>query len=596
LMRRAEGENLSILCLPKIEKKYFLAYWAYDFTQPKAQILRLALCARIASALARLHSTGAYVLYDIKPENILVAADGSIYLIDTDNAQIAENGQLLFAAKSATPDYTPPECYHNAQSGIIDVAWDNFSMAAVFYKVLCGLPSHAGTTADERIVGIPEMIRYGLFPKGKNARHFRAIPALHERFDQLPKAVQALFLRAFDEGHTQPKRRPSASEWRDTLSPYLSEAAAYHASQPQPSADLVATNAAPAARKKTAPKISEAAARSLTGKSHFWAITATTIAVVFVLLFFAVMMLYNEAMQPIAPTAAPLASADTASRDTSTSSRPTADSSQSTLKARFRRIESYGLYGYADSTGRVIIPCAYSYASDFDEKGIAHVSQNNSFFYIDTNNLCVRDCPPHRLYGARPNESELNIELIEVQGGKLRPQPSADSLSAQGIDIAPFFIGKYEITQQQWQHVMGYDKKFSYFCPSCPADNISFSDAQAFIARFNQRTGKRYRLPAEAEWEYAASGGVRSYGTRYAGSNQASRVAIYAQKYAYPVGKRTPNELLIYDMSGNVAEWCADTRRARGGAWDSPEGDCEIAKKTTNPNPRSIGFRVALSR
>ena len=130
-----------------------------------------------------------------------------------------------------------------------------------------------------------------------------------------------------------------------------------------------------------------------------------------------------------------------------------------------------------------------------------------------------------------------------------------------------FSIGQTEVTQALWAAVMGSNP--SYFTPTNsydlnlqrPVEQVSWDDCQTFIAKLNELTGQQFRLPTEAEWEYAARGGVRSQGFKYAGSDHLDDVAWYnANSNSIPqtVGTKTPNELGLYDMSGNVYEWVED--------------------------------------
>jgi formylglycine-generating enzyme required for sulfatase activity len=161
------------------------------------------------------------------------------------------------------------------------------------------------------------------------------------------------------------------------------------------------------------------------------------------------------------------------------------------------------------------------------------------------------------------------------------------------VTVAPFKIGFYEVTQADWRAVMGSDPEQLYFkgCDDCPVERVSWNDIQEFISKLNEKTSLRFRLPTEVEWEYAARGGKQSKGYLYAGGNSLNDVAWYGNNSAsktHPVGGKQANELGLFDMSGNVWEWCQDTykpypcdsntkandsvRVLRGGSWyyDSP--------------------------
>ena len=190
------------------------------------------------------------------------------------------------------------------------------------------------------------------------------------------------------------------------------------------------------------------------------------------------------------------------------------------------------------------------------------------------------------------------------------------------VTVSSFYIGKYEITQKQWQILMGKNPS-QQKGDDHPVENISWDEAQEFINRLNVATGKKYRLPTEAEWEYAARGGKKSMGYRYSGSNFPKDVAWYEgrrKEKTHPVGKKQPNELGIFDMSGNVQEWCHDwydryysnvqtnpsgplsgsDRVLRGGKWDSSEQSCRVSSRSrysqkSRGSNDYFGFRIALS-
>jgi formylglycine-generating enzyme required for sulfatase activity len=128
------------------------------------------------------------------------------------------------------------------------------------------------------------------------------------------------------------------------------------------------------------------------------------------------------------------------------------------------------------------------------------------------------------------------------------------------VKVSSFYISKYLITQQQWTDLVGRNPSI-FKGPDLPVENLSWDHAQQFISCLNRVTGKKYRLPTEAEWEYAARGGKFSKGYKFSGSNNIDDVAWHhdnSDKKTHPVGTKQPNELGIYDMSGNVFEWCQD--------------------------------------
>jgi sulfatase modifying factor 1 len=153
--------------------------------------------------------------------------------------------------------------------------------------------------------------------------------------------------------------------------------------------------------------------------------------------------------------------------------------------------------------------------------------------------------------------------MIMVQGGKftMGSNNNNNEKPLHNVTISSFKLAKYETTQALWQEVMGSDPSGHKDCMDCPVTGVSWDDIQTFIQRLNAHSGKHYRLPTEAEWEYAARGGTKSRGFEYAGSNDVNAVAwtwVNSRSTTQPVGQKEPNELGLYDMSGNVFEWCND--------------------------------------
>jgi len=217
------------------------------------------------------------------------------------------------------------------------------------------------------------------------------------------------------------------------------------------------------------------------------------------------------------------------------------------------------------------------------------------------------------------------IPMVLVQGGVFNMGSNDDGPEAKPIHkvkLNSFYIGKYEVTQAQWKTIMGTNPSFYQGCDECPVEQVSYDDVQAFITKLIQKTGKHYRLPTEAEWEYAARGGNKSKSYVFSGSNNLADVAWFmdnSNNKTSPKGQKKPNELEIYDMTGNVWEWCSDyfddkyyatspaenpkgpetgtDRVIRGAARDGSGSFCHTAYRFTNsPNfpSRAIGFRLVM--
>ena len=150
------------------------------------------------------------------------------------------------------------------------------------------------------------------------------------------------------------------------------------------------------------------------------------------------------------------------------------------------------------------------------------------------------------------------FEMVFIKGGKFRMgsvQGANDERPVHEVVLDDFYIGKYEVTQQEWYSIMDKDSSKRYFpgCDRCPVERVSWYHVLEFIDKLNQKTGMNYRLPTEAEWEYAARGGNVSRGFKYSGSNKADSVAWTdgnSYNRVHPTGMKKPNELGIYDMNG----------------------------------------------
>ena len=231
---------------------------------------------------------------------------------------------------------------------------------------------------------------------------------------------------------------------------------------------------------------------------------------------------------------------------------------------------------------------------------------------------------------SRPKGSldDIMRNMVYVEGGTFtmgatseQQNPYDGEKPTHRVSLSSFYIGKYEVTQSLWKAVMGSNPS-NRKGDNLPVENVSWNDCQTFLRKLNAMTGKNFRLPTEAEWEFAARGGNRSRGYQYSGSNVISDVAWYddnSGSKTHNVGTKAPNELGIYDMSGNVWEWCQDWngsysssaqtnpkgpssgsyRVGRGGSSFNGAGYCRVASRNCGtPGDRAgdLGLRLALSQ
>ena len=224
----------------------------------------------------------------------------------------------------------------------------------------------------------------------------------------------------------------------------------------------------------------------------------------------------------------------------------------------------------------------------------------------------------------------VEFKMIKVEGGTFSigatSEQSSDAYDNEypvhSVTISDYYIGETEVTQELWQAVMGSNPSWFKGDNQRPVERVSWNDCQKFIKKLNQLTGKEFRLPTEAEWEYAARGGKYSkdYVYKYSGSKNADEVAWYSYNSrgeTHPVKTKKANKLGLYDMSGNVWEWCNDwygsyqsnsqinptgpskgeRRVLRGGSWNYGDRIVRVSNRGSNTPGRSLshhGLRLAL--
>ncbi len=222
----------------------------------------------------------------------------------------------------------------------------------------------------------------------------------------------------------------------------------------------------------------------------------------------------------------------------------------------------------------------------------------------------------------------VSFNMVRVEGGMFimganegDEEAWNDEKPAHQVTLSDYYIGETQVTQALWQAVMRNNPSLFKGDPNRPVERVSWDDCQEFIKKLNSLTGKSFRLPTEAQWEFAARGGNKSKGYKYAGGDDLDEVAWYGRNSSdktHPVAQKAANELGLYDMSGNVWEWCQDwygdyanaqqtnpvgptmgyIRVDRGGSWNNIARYCRVSYRNdfepTANMPSNLGLRLAL--
>ncbi|MFN7512298.1 SUMF1/EgtB/PvdO family nonheme iron enzyme [Microcystis sp.] len=561
------SETLLKLCTPIMRRKYKLeTNWYF-----------LHVVARnIAAIIQAIHLKG-YVLGDIKLENILVNNRALPTIIDTDSFQVSDpySGKI-YRCLVGSEGFTPAELIG---VNIADVdqteVHDRFRLGVVIYYLLFGGPPFRGLwQGGGDSLEQSELIRRGLWPFSGDKLLVPSNTTIP--LNILHPDLHALFLRCFNEGHKFPHRRPTAKEWRGTLESALKEVI-------------------------RCGKVDNHYYNRSYGKCYWCERSSDLNFDIFP----------GKSIANVTSTPSPKVSPPPPPISIKSSPSPIPPQRWSRRKV----LINLGLF----TVGTVA---------------------SNIFAQLFRQNPTPPPPSPRPLPPPSPSPRPLappftenlpngvTLEMVGLPAGQfLMGSPDSDPDARDNekpqhqVKVNSFAIGKYPVTQAQYQAVMGTNPSFFKYNPQNPVEDVSWNEAQAFCQKLSQITGKTYRLPTEAEWEYACRAGTT---TRFYFGDDANQLGDYAwykgnsQKTTHPVGQKRPNGWGLYDMSGNVWEWCEDNwhnnyigapkdgsawltndndyQIVRGGSWyDNPDG-CRSAFRSLNYRRgndfNGLGFRV----
>ena len=494
---------------------------------------------KVADALRFVHQHKITHL-DVKPENILLSDKDEPWLIDfglSKQYDVQTGEQTSSTPLGYSPGYAPIEQYMAGGAGTFSPESDIYSLGATFFKLLTGVtPPNASSVANE---GLPIQ---ALKDKGVSQQTIYAIFQAMEplRKDRLHDMETFIKLLTEEQAPNKPAKKQAKAASTEL----------YHEGEAME--EVAGTPPPKPARKRT-----EAASATKPNKGQTAAST----------------------IQPPAPPKPKRASTQTGA----------ASNRQRSPMELSENPPTSQIVGHTGSLWRKLIlgvivffVIAAIVFGCFAVLG-AMLTDDSP---VEKNDSLVTPQAPEGPMTFEANG--VSFKMMPVEGGTFlmgatpeQEKAESNEMPTHQVTLSNYFIGETEVTQALWQAVMGTNPSYNKG-DDLPVEQVSWGECLEFINRLNALTGQNFRLPTEAEWEFAARGGNKSGGYQYSGSNHLSSVAWYkrnSDKHTYPVKTKAPNELGVYDMSGNVWEWCSD--------WD---GDYSSANQT-NPVGPSTGTR-----
>ncbi|MDR0894150.1 MAG: SUMF1/EgtB/PvdO family nonheme iron enzyme [Prevotellaceae bacterium] len=583
-----EANNTSYIAMEYIEGVSLLETVRQRGALPEAEAVNYI--RQVADALEYTHDQKITHL-DLKPANILLRPDGVIKVIDFGlSKQYNAEGENSSSVNPAgiSEGYSPLELYSLGSLRDFSPASDIYSLGATLCFLLTGrTPPSANWLLENDLPGLPDGC-------SQNVRQ-TLVQAMQSKRRDRPQSIAA-FLGLLGEVTVPVDPEPPGGEGTD-LDVIVVPPETYKSLPPKRSSRRIAYFSA---------------VGIIAGVVIAFALLSDTIPVPMV-----EPDLPSVSVEPEAPTTHDIIGRVYSAADNSAISGVTVSVKGTNLSTRTDNEGRFSLNEVPLTAQQLTLS-----KSDYTSQEVAIESN-----MLVAMNPIVKPTPPTPQPPSNPRQS-FEPEMVFVQGGTFTmgsPETEKDRNDEEQheVTVSSFYIGKYEVTQGQWKAIMGNNPSDFKKGDNYPVESVSWNDIQTYLQKLNAATGKRYRLATEAEWEYAARGGNRSNGYIYSGSNSLGRVAWYnnnSDSSTHPVGQKSANELGIYDMSGNVWEWCNDwygdydcsisarnnpkgpssgsARVLRGGSWYYYARRCRSAfRSSIDPGARliSLGFRVVAS-
>lgn len=594
------------------------AYYAMEFIEgealdalikhkkrlPVAEAMQLTY--NLLNAVETLHRSEPPLLHrDIKPANIMLRGDGSPVLIDFGNAREFKEGMSISQTQILTPGYAPLEQYHaRAKRGPF---MDVYAIGATLYIMLTGEKPAAAT--DRALSEMPHPLE--LNPQLPAALSGVVMKALALKPEDRYQDVASLRRAMHEANAVAQESEQEAVSPPDSLQE-ARQALKILRDQTQHAANLpaLAAEAEKLLQRYEGEQGAEWEDWNRDAREFSYTCHRTAADIAFSKKSFSESKKHYEQALRHNPNCTHSRSHLELIANTELESAQFNNNLWKSLRLTAGISLLFvlpGIYMFQIREGQENLPDTTS------RENSSHVNADTEATHQVTNNHVLQTLKDNMVYVAG---GTFTMGCTDEQGSDC----SEDEKPVHQVTLSSFKMGKYEVTQAEWEAVISLNPSYFKNCHNCPVENVSWMDIQIFLEKLNQLTNGNYRLPTEAEWEYAVRGGNGQSGTINSGSDIFTSVAWYngnSGNKTHPVGQKDANALGLYDMSGNVREWCSDwfgahyyssspisnprgpsfgtSRVCRGGSWNNSAGSCRVSiRNGVTPYGRgsSLGFRL----